>query len=366
MATPPPPPPDTKASKMSKLDQLYEKCAALPPETVFHQRDLADMQVTDDSNGLLLIIQQMVASWLMLTLQWDGAPCWKIRPREVAAAMKTLVKEEREIYLAIEATGTQAIWTKSLKSRTGQISQTVLNKTLKHLQAKGLIKCISNIKFPTRKYYILAGLEASEDIVGGPWHGDGELDLDLIDAISEIVVRYVEKESWVEQKSAVNKLAIAKKRAAVLKAQDAAAANQPESIPDIESTPPLFRPYLGQHGFPLIPQPAGYKHYPTCASILDHIVGSGLLNNLTLQEQDLQQLLDNMVFDGKLERMGAMGYRTVRGAAAESRGPDDIGIANGFTEAPCGRCPVFSQCEEGGPVNATSCVYFTEWLARNL
>jgi DNA-directed RNA polymerase III subunit RPC6 len=269
---------------------------------------------------------------------------------------------ERTVYTSVEAAGTQAIWTKQLKTKC-ELTQQALNKTLKHLESKNLIKCINNVKFPSRKYYILSQLVATEDITGGPWHGDGELDLDLIEAISDIVVKYVEGESWVEQKSTASKAAIARKKAAVRTAQDAAGSSNGAAIPDIEADPPLFRPYLGHHRLPLIPQPGGYKNYPTCASILGHIDKSGLLNNLTLKEQDIQILLDTMVYDGKLERIGTLGYRTVRGASADRS--DDYGIGNGFTEAPCGRCPVFTLCEEGGPVNASSCVYFADWLAKN-
>lgn len=34
----------------------------------------------------------------------------------------------------------------------------------------------------------------------------------------------------------------------------------------------------------------------------------------------------------------------------------------GQTEVPCGKCPVFSFCEESGPVNAESCEYWEGWL----
>jgi len=38
------------------------------------------------------------------------------------------------------------------------------------------------------------------------------------------------------------------------------------------------------------------------------------------------------------------------------------GPGNGFSEAPCSRCPVFRLCEDGGPVDARSCEYFEKWL----
>jgi DNA-directed RNA polymerase III subunit RPC6 len=34
----------------------------------------------------------------------------------------------------------------------------------------------------------------------------------------------------------------------------------------------------------------------------------------------------------------------------------------GLTESPCGLCPSFEFCKEGGPVNPQECVYYGEWL----
>ena len=35
----------------------------------------------------------------------------------------------------------------------------------------------------------------------------------------------------------------------------------------------------------------------------------------------------------------------------------------GQTQIPCGKCPQFSFCQEGGPVDPDSCAYLDDWLA---
>ena len=35
----------------------------------------------------------------------------------------------------------------------------------------------------------------------------------------------------------------------------------------------------------------------------------------------------------------------------------------GQTQIPCGKCPQFNLCQEGGPVDADSCAYLDDWLA---
>ena len=39
-----------------------------------------------------------------------------------------------------------------------------------------------------------------------------------------------------------------------------------------------------------------------------------------------------------------------------------LGYGFGLNQAPCGRCPTFEFCKDGGPVNAGDCVYYGEWL----
>jgi DNA-directed RNA polymerase III subunit RPC6 len=51
---------------------------------------------------------------------------------------------------------------------------------------------------------------------------------------------------------------------------------------------------------------------------------------------------------------GAYVYRAVR----QER------VALGWSEAPCGRCPVFDFCKEGGPVGPSGCEYYGEWLKK--
>jgi DNA-directed RNA polymerase III subunit RPC6 len=39
-------------------------------------------------------------------------------------------------------------------------------------------------------------------------------------------------------------------------------------------------------------------------------------------------------------------------------------VALGWSQAPCGSCPVFDFCKEGGPVGPSGCEYYGEWLKR--
>ncbi|KAK8251268.1 RNA polymerase Rpc34 [Phyllosticta capitalensis] len=335
----------------SKKDLLYEKCAESEPGHIFYQEDLARLEVAKDVEELVTLCQQLVDSHLFELLEsgqnsYDRTLCWRLRTREDANKLRGMEANERVVYSHISSTGDQGMWTRTIKAKTN-FHQTVINKALKSLEGKRLVKSITSVKSPGRKIYMLAHLTPAEDVSGGSWHTDGELDVEFIETIAAVVVQFVEGMSWVEQpRPAVSKDAIARKK-------EAAAARRHDPTAD----PPKYKPPTGQHGRVLVPHPPGYRNYPTATTILDFISKSGVIEGVVIREMDLRMLLDNLVFDGRLERIGAMGYRSTRRAPE-----DEEPWGNGLTQAPCGRCPVFNLCEEGGPVSASNCVYFEEWL----
>lgn len=108
----------------------------------------------------------------------------------------------------------------------------------------------------------------------------------------------------------------------------------------------------------MLPMPPGYVGYPTIHEITKAINHSGL-SGVTMKEAEMRQLLDVLVWDGKLHTaLNGKAYKSSR--MFEEYNGDSAD--NGLTESPCGRCPVADICEEGGPVNARTCEYFQEWL----
>ena len=82
------------------------------------------------------------------------------------------------------------IWTKHIKSKT-ELHQTVVDRCLKSLTQKQLVKVVKSVKYPTRKIYMLANLEPSVELTGGPWYTDNELDLEFIKALTQSCLSFI-------------------------------------------------------------------------------------------------------------------------------------------------------------------------------
>ena len=220
-----------------------------------------------------------------------------------------------------------------------------MNRCLKILESKVLIKPIQSAKFPKRKIYILAHLQPSDDVTGGAFYTDGTLDDEFVHQMSMWAERYVLGRSWYHSSAK----ALSKK-----KGKPNLSAEEADELRTQE-----FRVAKKDRGTVMVPMPAGYTGYPTVSEITKAINESGL-SAVVMKEAEMRQLMEILCWDNRLMKvMEGKGYKAVR----LGDGKDRTKSQNGLTEAPCGRCPVFDLCEESGPVNARTCTYFQDWLA---
>ncbi|EFQ89810.1 hypothetical protein PTT_13779 [Pyrenophora teres f. teres 0-1] len=376
---------------LSPADALYEKCAQRPTGQIFFQRDLCNMNVANTMAELTVLLRELCDCHLLKLMTFEGDPCWKLRTREEAdkyvlpatlpnshmdiqppfltikysntcliIRIRRLTPDERLLYHHIDQVQADGIWSKALRNKTN-VTQQTLTKCLKSLEAKDLVQSVMSVKYPNRKMYLLKHLKPSEDIAGGIWQTDGEYDAALIEAISGAVAKYIEQETCIrvpanwndyEGKGAVAQndydrtAAVAQKKASVLSA-----------VQDIEEAPAV-RSYTPPKGPKSRLVHRHKPHYPTVDSVAEWLNSRELIKDKTAKIADMEQLLEKMENQDRVEKVSGTNYRTVlrNGESTESK------VYNGFVDAPCGTCPVFDQCGDEGEITARTCVYFAEWL----
>jgi DNA-directed RNA polymerase III subunit RPC6 len=224
-----------------------------------------------------------------------------------------------------------------------------------------MISDMKSVEHPTRKMYIKASLQPSERATGGAWFTDGDLDEDFIETIMKILYQYIKKRSWYNSQDRDRKKKMPKKTHRKVTPEEVKAARDKALGPmdvKMEDREPVVKTEYER----LLPLPAGYQEYPTVDEMTAFILDKEVSKGTTLSSQEIQQLLDLLVYDGKIERLvagpEAFAYKSVRKTFLE----EDEQMNSVLTEAPCGRCPVFDLCEEGGPVGPSNCEYFSDWL----
>lgn len=348
----------------------------------FSQADFQEF--TDDTGAtlpeLLVLVQELQDHCLVRAAKLGGQLCWSTRPRHAAKAIRTLTEDDRMLYTHVEESREGGIWVKEIKKRAN-LPPNLVQKALDKLEKRHLIKSIKTVKSPVQKTYMLWHLAPSDDVTGGSFFDAGDLDESLIEELSNLIVFHVRMQSWVDSRprrikkeitisddeddtsaTAQSKATKKRKRRDTNDIEDAGAPKRRSRYHDPETDQPVT-----QQAYP------AYSYsYPTVNLIHQFLTTTGAIRASKAQQltvAEIQSLIDVLVWDEKLEKIGD-GYRTVRGVKFKPPNrPDDEGetetreLGNGLTQAPCGKCPVFDLCEEGGPVNARSCVYYTEWLS---
>lgn len=192
--------------------------------------------------------------------------------KEEASTLGTLDNDEALVFTQVREAGNEGIWTKQLKTRTN-LHQTVMNRCLKALDNKSLIKSVKSVKFPTRKIYMLASLTPSIELSGGPWFTDNEMDTVFINQLCTFLCRFIGDKTWPKGENE-------------------------------------------KRGGPLYP--ASYTPSLPTAIDCQQWLSSSQIATTDLKVDDIQSLLDVLVYDGKIEKIPCF-PRSIEPARSKSR-----------------------------------------------
>ncbi|KAJ7095174.1 RNA polymerase Rpc34 subunit-domain-containing protein [Mycena belliarum] len=174
---------------------------------------------------------------------------------------KDLNGEESLVLGHIKATTNEGIWTKHLKAKTN-LHQTIIDRCLKTLTQKKLIKRVPSVQHPTRKIYMLEHIEPSVGLTGGPWYTESELDTVFIDTISKACLKFIRDVSFPKQHKDAREGAL----------------------------------------FPISNAP----RYPTAAQV-HNTLRQARLTETELSVEHVEMLLGVLVLDGEVEKLPAFG-----------------------------------------------------------
>lgn len=114
---------------------------------------------------------------------------------------------------------------------------------------------------PTRKIYMLSKLTPSVELSGGAWYTDNELDVDFIDKLAHVCENFICRATW--------------------------------PVGGDESVRRLY--------------PAAYtKYLPTAPRVLEYL-DSVKVSHVKLSVRDVQDLLETLVYDEKIEKVAILG-----------------------------------------------------------
>ncbi|XP_071524620.1 DNA-directed RNA polymerase III subunit RPC6 isoform X1 [Panulirus ornatus] len=270
------------------------------------QNDMPELKLSE----IVTVINRLLAnSRIDMLKKNEDELVFKLRDPGSLHRIKGAEPEEQVVYKIIEECGTQGIWAREIRAKSNLHLNTV-EKVLRKLESKKLIKSFNSVAAPKKKTYLLYNLEPDRSLTGGAWYSDQHFDSEFVDILNQQCWRFLEQRT--------------------VRARQVA-------------------------GGPIAVRNASYV---ASKEVLKHITELGI-TKVELSMEDIETILETLVFDGKVERSlateGAQGVRLYRAVTSFLPTPSLMTV-------PCGVCPLINECDDVGNVTPVKCRYMKEWL----
>ncbi len=237
--------------------------------------------------------------------------------------------EEKIVYSIIERAANKGIWIRDIRFQSN-LSQTQLNKVLKNMESQKLIKSVKSVAASKKKVYMLNEIEPDRSVTGGSWYSGNDYESEFIEVLGQQCLRFLFEKVFIYLFSII--------KLSVCFAQQSNSAK-------ISQTNPVSR---------------RNSSFVSSADVWKFIKDVGI-SKVELSLEDIESILDTLVFDGKVEK-----HITAQNNSDNSnklyRSIESLATDTGIMRMPCGLCPVYNDCYEGGPICPSKCVYMKEWL----
>jgi DNA-directed RNA polymerase III subunit RPC6 len=227
-------------------------------------------------------------------------------PAKTTSSTIEMENDERIIYNIIEAGGNTGIWIKDIRTKSNLV-QTQLNKILKNLENRKLIKAVKSVNASKKKVYMLFDVDPATSVTGGAWYHQSDFEAEFVDILNQQCLKFLQQ-----------------KRIEAKKCRE------------------------GPHMIQI-------KSLCRVSEVHEYITKLGI-SNVALAEDDLETILKTIVYDGKAVSVpqidGTNLYKSV----------DSLLPPKGLVQIPCGICPLIQNCSDVGSITPKTCAYMSEWL----
>ncbi|KAG8228434.1 hypothetical protein J437_LFUL003911 [Ladona fulva] len=258
------------------------------------------------------IINKLLAEGHVELFHQNGVLIYKLKDPS-RNAVKGADNEEKVVFGIIEEAGNKGIWVRDIRYKSN-LAPTQLNKILKSLESKKLIKAVKSVSASKKKVYMLFNLEPDRSVTGGAWYSDHDFETEFVDVLNQQCYRFL-----------LQKAEMAK-----------SCKGGPVAARNVSYTP--------------------------SSDVWKFISDLGI-SKVQLSVEDIEAILDTLVYDGKVERTLSVADTSKSDSMKHLyRATEPLLPPPGLVKMPCGICPVMKHCSSLGSVNPRKCVYMKEWL----
>ncbi|CAG5126693.1 unnamed protein product, partial [Candidula unifasciata] len=228
-------------------------------------------------------------------LQSGAKLLYRLKDPDALSQVKGADTEEKIVFQIIRDAQNKGIWTRDIRIKSNLKNIQVLNKILKNLESKKIIKAVRSVNASKKKVYMLYNLQPDQSVTGGPWYSASEFESEFVEILNAQAHKFLQ--------------------------QRAVDANK------VYADDPWTRLQAS---------------YASAEDVLKYITNLGI-SKVNLSVKDMESILDTLIFDGKAElsarTTGSSGLSTGESSLKIYRAVKPLTETSGFVRTPCGVCP---------------------------
>ena len=258
-------------------------------------------------------INRLLSTGQIELLKHGSTLLYKFKDSQAASKTKGFESEEKLIYQIIEDAKCTGIWIRDIRYKCN-LQMTQVNKILKGLESKKLIKAVNSVAAGKKKVYMLYNLEPDSSVTGGAWYSDQDFESEFVDVLSQQCCKFLLHKRDQAQDRGLDAVSL----------EGASFASSNEVLT-----------YISQLG----------------------------ISKVALSTKDIETILNTLVYDGQVE-MNVVLENTASGIQQKKmfKAVKALLPVTGLMKVPCGVCPVAKDCHDNGKISPNTCIYVNDWL----
>ncbi|XP_071484747.1 DNA-directed RNA polymerase III subunit RPC6-like [Diadema antillarum] len=269
-----------------------------------------------DTQQRVTAVNRLLSSGKIDLVKTSSELLYRLKDPASVSKIKGADNQERLVYQIIEQSGNKGIWTRDIRLKSS-LQLTQLNKILRNLESRKLIKAVKPVGATRKKAYMLFNLEPDPSVTGGTWYSDQEFESEFVEVLNQQCFKFL-----------------------LQKVENAA----------------------GSHADPLLRRNQSYASSEEVWKFITEL----RISKVDLSVEDITTILNTLIYDGKVEMTVSVGAGSSSSTSSDQvkvyRAIQPLTKPTGLMKSPCGVCPVFNQCYEGGAISPATCIYMKEWM----
>nr|XP_054759215.1 DNA-directed RNA polymerase III subunit RPC6-like [Lytechinus pictus] len=154
-----------------------------------------------DAQQRVSAVNRLLSSGKIDLVKTSTELLYRLKDPGVVSKIKGADNQERLVYQIIEQSGNKGIWTRDIRLKSN-LQLTQLNKILKNLESRKLIKAVKSVGAARKKAYMLFNLTPDPSVTGGTWYSDQEFESEFVEVLNQQCFKFLQQK--VESVSALH------------------------------------------------------------------------------------------------------------------------------------------------------------------